>query len=133
MEKEEEDKLRKIEEDKQYLIDWQDAIDYNELFDLRKEKQAEDERIAEIEKKRLFDLEVEKKAKEIITSRKSLDDEYYDDMNNAVEYYENNDPSKQLPKISLNDVIWLIVWQYNVDYLQAKQLLIDILLNEELK
>jgi hypothetical protein len=142
----EENRLRKIEEEKQYLIDWQDAIDYNELFDLRKAKQAKDERLAEIEKKRLFDLEVEKKANELINNSNSLDnvfstlphitkvpvfeDEKLIAQNEVI--IDNCVAVKQLPKLTLHDVLILIATSYGVNYVDAKKLLIDVLLNEEL-
>jgi hypothetical protein len=132
---EEEDRLRKIEEEKQYLIDWQDAIDYNELFDLRKAKQAEDERLADIEKKRLFDLAVEEKAKILINSapiiHESTNVKPAEPPSKTI--IENCVAVKQLPKITLYDVISLIAGKYLLRFDDAKKLLIDVLLNEELK
>ena len=131
---EEENRLRKIEEEKQYLIDWQDAIDYNELFDLRKAKQAEDERLADIEKKRLFDLAVEEKAKILINSapiiHESTNVKPAEPPSKPI--IDNCVAVKQLPKLTLHDVLILIATSYGVNYVDAKKILIDILLNEEL-
>jgi len=127
---EEEDRLRKIEEEKQFLIDWQDAIDFNELFDLRKAKKAEDERLAEIEKKRLFDLEVEKKANELIKANSIFEEVT---ITHAAVKTTTLTNENKLPEITLQDIILVIAAYYFVEYDDAKKILIDILLTEELK
>jgi hypothetical protein len=114
--------LFKIEEAKQYLVDWQDAIDFNELFELRREKQIEDNKKAEIEKKRLFDEEVTRKAQELVTTPK-----------NIVNIQDTVSTQETRPKLTLQDVIVIISSACKVDYDTAKKMLIDVLLNEELK
>ena len=114
--------LFKIEEAKQYLVDWQDAIDFNELFELRREKQIEDNKKAEIEKQRLLDEEVERKAKELVNTPQII-----------VNIQDTVATQFQRPKLTLQGVIILISHAFAVEFDTAKKMLIDVLLNEELK
>jgi len=119
--------LLKIEQAKQYLLDWQDAIDFNELFELRREKQIEDNKKAEIEKKRLFDEEVERTATELINANNIFNNLPKQEVQKPF----NHNPT--VKKITLQWVILMIARECNVEYDVAKDMLIDVLLNEEFK